>query len=115
MTTYIAPDDPADPETAALELIVRIPAEVLGTDAYTTVLQDYCGILHAESAFAGLSWNDARHVAAAVSFDVCTRDDAAGFIRERADKIRDGSDNMVWDDRDAMVRALSIAADLLDQ
>ena len=92
---------------------MRIPVGVLGTDAYTTVLQDYCGILHAEGAFAGLSWRDARHVAAAVSFDVCTRDDPAEFLRHRAQLTRDGQDGQTWDDRDAMARAFTIGAQVL--
>jgi len=61
-----------------------IPAEVLGTDAFTGALQGYCGVLHAEGCFAGLSWHDARHVAAAISLDVCCRDDAAQVLRDRS-------------------------------
>ena len=41
MPTYTVPDNPADPEHTALELIVRLPADVLHTTAFTTVLQDY--------------------------------------------------------------------------
>jgi hypothetical protein len=44
-TGYTVPDDPADPEAAALDLIVRVPADVLETDAFTIALQDYCGLL----------------------------------------------------------------------
>jgi hypothetical protein len=29
VTTYTVPDSPADPEAAALELIVRLPGQVL--------------------------------------------------------------------------------------
>jgi hypothetical protein len=43
---------------------VRLPADILQTDAITAVLQDYCGVLHAEGAFAGLSWDDAKTIAA---------------------------------------------------
>jgi hypothetical protein len=93
-TTYTAPDNPPDPEAAALDLIVRLPADILHTTALSTVLQDYCGVLHAEGAFAGLSWDDAKNIAAAVSFDVVTRDDAADFIRNRARNALAGSDNM---------------------
>jgi hypothetical protein len=35
MTTYIVPDSPADPEIAALELIVRLPAAILHTEGFT--------------------------------------------------------------------------------
>jgi hypothetical protein len=52
------------PESAALELIVQLPAQLLATNAFTAVLQDFCGLLHAERAFTGLSWNDARQIAA---------------------------------------------------
>jgi hypothetical protein len=39
---YTVSDDPADPETAALELIVRIPAEVPGHDSPPRdALQDF--------------------------------------------------------------------------
>jgi len=61
-----------------------MPGEVLHTDEFTPVLQDYCGALHAEGAFAGLLWADAKQIAAAVSFDVRTRDNAAEFLRNRA-------------------------------
>jgi hypothetical protein len=51
-SSYAVPDDPADPEAAALELIVRLPADIMDTDAFTSVLQDFCGVLHVERAFA---------------------------------------------------------------
>ena len=73
----------------------------------TEVLQDYCGVLHAEGAFAGLSWADAKNIAAAVSFDVVTRDDAADFIRNRARNVLAGTDNTAWRNRDGAARALN--------
>jgi hypothetical protein len=76
-TTYAVPTNLADPESAALDLIVQLPAALLGTSAFTPVLQDFCGLLHAEGALAGLSWNDARHITAAVSLDACHDDDPA--------------------------------------
>jgi hypothetical protein len=91
---------------------VRLPANILNTDACREALQDYCGVLHAEGAFAGMTWPDAKQVAAAVSFDACTRDDA-GFLQSRAANIHDRIDGMTWDDRDAAVRAFSIAAEAL--
>jgi hypothetical protein len=63
-TTYEVPTNPAGPEAAALDLIVALPARLLDTSAFTPVLQDFCGLLHAEGALAGLSWNDARQIAA---------------------------------------------------
>jgi hypothetical protein len=89
-TTYTVPTNPSDPELAALELIVRLPAMLLGSDTFTTVLQDFCGLLHAEGAFAGLSWADARQIASAVGFDAC-HDDAAEVIRNRARNVLAGS------------------------
>jgi hypothetical protein len=103
---YTFPDNPADPEAAALEPIVRMPSSISpslteATEAagLTEILQDYCGVLHAEGAFAGLSWADAKTIAAAVAFDAVTRDDAADFLRNRARNALSGVDNMAWVDR----------------
>ena len=68
--SYTVPDNPADPEAAALDLIERLPADILHTGAFTEVLQDYCSVPHADGAFAGLEWADTRQIAAAVSWDV---------------------------------------------
>jgi hypothetical protein len=43
------------------------------------VLQDYCSVPHADGAFAGLEWADARQIAAAVSWDVISRDERRRF------------------------------------
>jgi hypothetical protein len=92
---------------------VRLPGRIMHTDALTEVLQDYCGVLHAEGCFAGLSWADAKAIAAAVSFDVVTGDDAADFLRNRARNALSGADNMPWENRDGAARALNIAATVL--
>lgn len=113
MTTdaaYDIPDHPADSEAAALELIVRLPERLMHTKMFTGPLQDYSDALHVEGAFADLCWADAKHVAAAVSFDITQRDDAADFLLNRARNALAGTDNMPWDDRDGVVRALTIAA-----
>ena len=110
---YKVPENPADPEAAALELIVRLPQQILHRDDFTPVLQDYCSILDAEEAFAYLSWADAKQVAAAVSFDIVSRDDAQEFIANRARNILSGRDGIEWDDRDGAVRAFNIAAEVL--
>jgi hypothetical protein len=119
-TAYIVPDNPPDPEAAALELIVRVPAQMLQNRGdlaiaaeVTEVMQDYTGVLHADGAFAGLSWPDAKAVAAAVCFDACNRDDVADFIRNRARNVLAGTDNMPWQNREGAARALSIAASVL--
>jgi hypothetical protein len=43
LTTYTAPTDPLDPESAALDLIVQLPAMLLDTSAFTSVLRDCAG------------------------------------------------------------------------
>lgn len=80
---------------------------------FRDVQQDYCGVLHAEGCFAGLTWADAKAIAAAVSFDIVTRDDAADFLRNRARNVLAGTDNMVWKNRQGAAQALSIAATVL--
>jgi hypothetical protein len=62
-----------DPEAAALELIVRLPIDLLAAEGLRSVLQDYAGVLHSEGVFAGMAWSDASRVAAAVVMDVCRR------------------------------------------
>jgi hypothetical protein len=112
--TYTVPDSPADPEAAALELIVRMPGEVLHAPAeMVEVLQEFCAMLQLEGCFAGLSWIDAKNIAAAVAFDACTRDDAADFLRNRARNVLAGTDNMTWQNPQGAARALNIAAMVL--
>jgi hypothetical protein len=112
-TTYTVPDNPADPEAAALELIVRLPAEIMHIEGYTPILQDYCSVLDAEGCFAGLSWSDAKALATAICFDACNRDDAEAFIRNRARNVLAGTDNMPWQNPAGAARALNIAAAVL--
>jgi hypothetical protein len=59
------------------------------------VLQDYAGALHAEGAFAGLSWAGAKNIAAAVSLEVTYRRDGAAFLRNRARNVLAGVGGMV--------------------
>jgi hypothetical protein len=49
-----------------------------------------------EGVFAGLSWADAKQLAAPVSFDMCMRDDAEAFVRNRARNVLAGVGNMPW-------------------
>jgi hypothetical protein len=91
-----------------------MPGEVLHTPAdMCEVLQEFCGVLQLEGCFAGLSWADAKAIAAAVSFDAVTRDDAADFLRNRARNVLAGTDNMEWQNREGAARALNIAATVL--
>lgn len=113
-TTYTVPDNPTDTEAAALELIVRMPAVVMhAPPEMCKVLQEFCGMLQLEGCFAGLSWADAKAIAAAVSFDACTRDDAADFLLNRARNALAGVDNMGWENREGAARAMNIAATVL--
>jgi hypothetical protein len=76
---YAIPDDPADPEAAALDLIVHFPTAVLGRPedpVLTTILQDFAGALHAEDAFAGLVLDDAKLAVTAYGRPSCTRCDS---------------------------------------
>jgi hypothetical protein len=56
---------------------------------------------------------DARQIAAAVSWDVISRDDAADFLRNRARNVLADVDGIVWQNREAAARALNIAATVL--
>jgi len=114
MPTYTVPDHPADPEAAALELIVRIPIDVLGHDCPSReALQEFTALLSAEGAFTGMSWHDAKHAATAIVFDATSRDDGVAFLRQRANRVRAGTDGITWDDPARMARALTIAATVL--
>jgi hypothetical protein len=54
-----------------------------------------------------------EQIAAAVSFDMCTRDDAEAFVRNRARNVLAGVDNMPWEARVGAARALNITATVL--
>jgi hypothetical protein len=53
MTT--ATSTPADPESAALDLLVRIGEAVPGAGALRAALQNFAGVLQIEGALAGLT------------------------------------------------------------
>jgi hypothetical protein len=107
---YVVPDNQTDTETAALELLVKLPGEILRTNT----LQDYYSLLHAEGAFAGLWWADAKQIAAAIAFDACNRgDQAADMLRNHARDALAGTDNMPWVDAERVARAFTVAADIL--
>ncbi|MDM3973274.1 hypothetical protein QRB36_03725 [Mycobacterium marseillense] len=46
---------PADPEAAALDLLVNAAEAATSSTAFRAVLQDLAGALHAASALAGLA------------------------------------------------------------
>jgi len=113
-TTYTVPDNPADPEAAALELIVRMP-DIVGrsTPHLREVVRELSMLLEIERAFEGLSWHDAKHAAVAIIADAMSQDDPVAFLRYRAVLAAAGEDRMAWDDRDAMVRAFEVGAKVL--
>ncbi|MCA2253873.1 amino acid aminotransferase [Mycobacterium intracellulare] len=111
MTTAIS-TAPADPESAALNLIIQAAEAATGSTALRAVLQDLAGALHAEGALAGLAWADARLVAAAVSFDACTAVDPVGSLRRRAAVVRAGRGPRCVDA--GVAQALDVAATVLD-
>lgn len=113
MTTTIN-TPPADPEVAALDLIVQAAEAATGSTAFRAVLQDLAGALHAEGALAGLAWGDARLVAAAISYDACMVDDPARSLRSRAVSMRAGRPRVRCANRAGVARALDVAATVLD-
>lgn len=114
MTTdpYIAATDPPDPAAAALDHLVRPPEVMTGT-RFREPLQDLATALDVEAALAGLGWADARQVAATISFDAIVEDYPALVLRDRARVLlADGGGG--WDNPMGVVRALTVAATLLD-
>lgn len=104
---------PADPESAALDLLVQAAEAATGSTVFRAVLQDLAGALHAEGALASLAWVDARLVAAAVSFDACTAADPAGSLRRRTAAVRAGRGPRCVDPA-GVAQALDVAAKVLE-
>lgn len=103
----------ADPESAALDLIVRIAEAVPGAGALLASLQHLASALHIEGALAGIAtFGDARIAAAAITEAACTSDDPVGALRIRAAAMRAGC----WDcaDSQGLAQALDAAATVLD-
>ena len=117
MTTIdTVPDNPTDPEAAALELIVRVPQAILANRGelavatrITEVLQDYCSVLDAKGASRtcrgptrGLSpWRSAGTPATAT-----TPQTSSGTVRATY-----SSAPTTWrQNRERSARALNIAA-----
>ena len=115
MPAYTVPTDPVDPEAAALELIVRLIPDVLGREFPTReTLEEFSSVLRAAGVFTGMSWFDARHCASAIIVDATSRDDPAKFLHWRAGQARACVDGMLWVDRVRVVRALTVAASILE-
>jgi hypothetical protein len=112
-TPHTVPDNPADPEAAALDLIVR-STEVLDDPVVTEGVEEFALLLEIEGAFTGMSWPDAREAAKAIAFDaVLLLGKAVESLRLRAAAALAGSDGRPWQDRGAAARALTIAAKVL--
>lgn len=109
--TYTPPADPADPEAAALDLIVRAPEAATGSTAFRAALQELAAALQAAGALSGLTWPDAKLVAAAIAFDCAISPWPVRSLRTRADCVLDGWPATV--DREAVTQALRTAANLV--
>ena len=80
---------PADPETAALDLLARIADAVPGAAALRLSLQHLASALHVDGALAGLAtMADARLAAATIAEAACAADDPVGTLRIRAAATR---------------------------
>jgi hypothetical protein len=104
---------PTDPETAALDYLVRIGEAVPKATALAGALRDFAGALHVEGALAGLTAAaDARLAAATIAEAACTADDPVAALRIRAAAVRAGC----WDcaNPDGLAQALDGAATVLD-
>lgn len=110
------PDSPA--EAAALDMIVRVPMDTLDIadkDLLLPALQELTTLLHAEGAFAGLSWHDAERAASAIALDFCLRRmGAAESLRDRAAAMIGAPAGEAWDSPEGAARALTTAANVLD-
>lgn len=95
----------------ALRRVVDLPVSpALAADPNTR--QRLRERLDVSGVFDGLSWPDAALVADAISADA-GRPDGAEVMRHRARTVAVGRET--WYDRTAVVWALTIAADVLDQ
>lgn len=113
--TSAHPTNPADIEAAALALICGVPDAVISEDALMRgCLQDIAGLCQLEGVFTKLAWPDANRVALAVVLDAVNSKDAAVSLRDRAQLLLSGRDEVMWVDPAEVVRALNVAARVLD-
>lgn len=97
-------------EDRALLRIERLPASIeLVHDG--DARRRLCELLKDSGLFDDLSWPDARDVADAISMDA-GRADGPESMRRRVRTVEIGRET--WDDRTAVVWALTLAADVLD-
>lgn len=110
---YAVPDNPVDPVSAAMELIVRVPADLLGCGHLRAALQELTLMLDTAEAFTGLTWLDAKQVAAAVAYDVCSGEDPAACLSRRARNVRSGNSGTLWNHPQRAAEALDTAAEVM--
>jgi hypothetical protein len=110
MPDYNIPtNDPVDVEAAALEVIVDLPAAILGSD-FTLLLHSFAALLRENGAFKGLCLSDARQVAVSVCRALVDDDDAAATLLNPARDIHAAASAPQWRNRDKVSRAFTIAA-----
>lgn len=94
----------------------RIAADRLATAARPGTARDilttYADQLTAAGAFADVTADDARTVAAFIAWDACHGDESTA-LRQRAAAVTEGSWGG-WDHPTGVARAFAIAADVLD-
>lgn len=82
---------PTDPESAALDLLVRIAETRPRATALHAVMRELAGALQLDGALAGLAdLADARLTAATIAEVVVSTEDPAGALRIRAAIFRAG-------------------------
>jgi hypothetical protein len=106
---YAIPDPDADPENAALQLIIRLPAKILHTDRRALVWHAYAAVLAEEHAFQGLGWPDAKLCASMIAAAI-TRPGAGDVLCNHARDALAGTDGIAWRNRERVARAFVIAA-----
>ncbi|KWX67751.1 hypothetical protein [Mycobacterium sp. NAZ190054] len=109
---YCPPFNPADPTPSQIAADLIVTSGATRPGAVRDILRGYANRLVAAGAFADLTANDARTVAATIAWDVCLGDEARG-LRERSAAITRGSWGG-WDHPAAVAYALRTAATVLD-
>jgi hypothetical protein len=95
----------------ALDRIVTLPVSLTTGSVQRQLLRE---LLDESGVFEGLSWPDAHVVADAISADLGRHNgDGVEALRNRARTVAFGRET--WDDRLAVVWALSASADVLEQ
>ena len=107
-------DEPADIESAALELMVEV-GQIWAPDSaeLREVLQDLAGLMQVENVLAALDWNDARHVIGALGYDLVSG--AEDAVLARSLQVQTGAGAAPLHDPKAVGAALLRVYELLTQ